>query len=89
MIQTSQDKVIKTWWGEWNQTANKHVARIRTDIGPTFGPLMKLSANVALLVEDVQAEKMMIISIYLSLRHIFLSTFLSPSYKLFSPIVLV
>jgi hypothetical protein len=67
MIQTSQDKMIKTWWGEWNQTANKHVARIRTDIGLTFGPLMKLSANVALLVEDVQAEKMMIISIYLSI----------------------
>jgi hypothetical protein len=36
--------VIVTWW-ERNATSNEPVARISTDNGKTFGPLLKLAAN--------------------------------------------
>src|SRR5215207_1297319 len=36
--------VVVTWW-ERNQTADEPVARISTDNGATFGPLLKLATN--------------------------------------------
>ena len=36
--------VIVTWW-ERNQTANEPVARVSTDNGATFGPLLALATN--------------------------------------------
>jgi hypothetical protein len=36
--------VIVTWW-ERNQTANTPVARISTDNGATFGPMLMLATN--------------------------------------------
>jgi hypothetical protein len=36
--------VIVTWW-ERNQTANEPVARISTDNGETFGPMLRLATN--------------------------------------------
>jgi hypothetical protein len=36
--------VIVTWW-ERNQTANEPVAKISTDSGQTFGPMLMLAAN--------------------------------------------
>jgi hypothetical protein len=36
--------VIVTWW-ERNQTANEPVARISTDNGQTFGPMLRLATN--------------------------------------------
>jgi hypothetical protein len=36
--------VIVTWW-ERNQTSDTPVARISTDAGETFGPMMMLGAN--------------------------------------------
>src|SRR5215204_1171439 len=36
--------VIVTWW-ERNQTANEPIARISTDNGATFGPMLVLAAN--------------------------------------------
>jgi hypothetical protein len=38
------DTVIVSWW-ETNQTSDIPVARISTDAGETFGPLMMLAAN--------------------------------------------
>jgi len=43
-IDTSGDRVFVTWW-ERNATSNEPVARISTDNGKTFGPLLKLGAN--------------------------------------------
>ena|ERR671914_305816 len=36
--------VIVTWW-ERNQTSNTPVARLSTDGGQTFGPMLRLAAN--------------------------------------------
>ncbi len=38
------NNVIVTWW-ETNQTSDIPVARISTDAGQTFGPLLRLAAN--------------------------------------------
>jgi hypothetical protein len=38
------NNVIITWW-ERNATSNEPMARISSDTGATFGPLLKLSAN--------------------------------------------
>ena len=43
-IDASGDRVFVTWW-ERNATSNEPVARISTDNGKTFGPLLKLGAN--------------------------------------------
>jgi hypothetical protein len=43
-IDASGDRVFVTWW-ERNATSNEPVARISTDNGKTFGPLLKLAAN--------------------------------------------
>ncbi|MDF0680822.1 MAG: hypothetical protein P0116_07660 [Candidatus Nitrosocosmicus sp.] len=43
-IATGGDAVIVTWW-ERNQTSDEPVARISTDNGATFGPLLKLATN--------------------------------------------
>jgi hypothetical protein len=40
----SDSNVIVTWW-ERKVTSNEPVARISTDNGKTFGPLLKLAAN--------------------------------------------
>ena len=40
----NDSNVIVTWW-ERNATSNEPVARISTDSGKTFGPLLKLSDN--------------------------------------------
>jgi hypothetical protein len=43
-IAASGNKVYITWW-ERNSTSNEPVARISTDSGHTFGPLLYLSQN--------------------------------------------
>lgn len=43
-IAAGGDNVILTWW-ERNQTTEEPLARISTDNGATFGPLLKLAAN--------------------------------------------
>ena len=40
----SGSNVYVSWW-ERNATSNEPVARISTDNGKTFGPLLKLAAN--------------------------------------------
>ncbi|MGN6823101.1 MAG: hypothetical protein ACTHJ7_10085 [Candidatus Nitrosocosmicus sp.] len=43
-LAASGNKVYITWW-ERNSTSNEPVARISTDAGHTFGPLLYLSQN--------------------------------------------
>jgi hypothetical protein len=43
-IAAEGDTVVVTWW-ETNQTSDVPVARISTDAGETFGPLIMLGAN--------------------------------------------
>ncbi len=43
-IAAEGDSVFVTWW-ERNQTAEEPVARISTDIGQTFGSLLRLATN--------------------------------------------
>ena len=43
-IAAEGDNVVVTWW-ERNATANEPVAKISTDNGGTFGPLLKLATN--------------------------------------------
>jgi uncharacterized protein (UPF0333 family) len=43
-IATEGDNVVVSW-GERNQTAEEPVARVSTDNGDTFGPLLKLATN--------------------------------------------
>jgi uncharacterized membrane protein len=43
-IAAEGDNVIVSWW-ESNQTSDKPVARISTDAGETFGPMLMLGAN--------------------------------------------
>jgi hypothetical protein len=43
-IAADGDNVIITWW-ERNQTAEEPVAKLSTDNGATFGPLLKLATN--------------------------------------------
>jgi len=43
-IAAGGDNVIITWW-ERNQTAQEPVARVSSDNGATFGPLLGLSTN--------------------------------------------
>ncbi len=38
------DTVVVSWW-ETNQTSDIPVARISTDAGETFGPMLRLGAN--------------------------------------------
>jgi hypothetical protein len=40
--------VVVTWW-ERNSTSNEPVARISTDGGETFGPVLALASNGTLL----------------------------------------
>jgi hypothetical protein len=41
---SSDSNVIVTWW-ERNATSNEPLVRTSTDMGATFGPTMRLSAN--------------------------------------------
>jgi hypothetical protein len=43
-IAAEGDSVAVTWW-ERNSTSNEPVARISTNAGETFGPLLQLSQN--------------------------------------------
>jgi hypothetical protein len=43
-IAADGSNVVVTWW-ERNQTSNEPAARISTDNGLTFGPILKLSAK--------------------------------------------
>jgi hypothetical protein len=43
-IDASGDRVFVTWW-ERNATSDEPLLRTSTDMGATFGPIMKLSAN--------------------------------------------
>ena len=43
-IATDGGNVVVTWW-EQNQTSNEPAARISTDNGLTFGPILKLGMN--------------------------------------------
>jgi hypothetical protein len=43
--------VVVTWW-ERNSTANAPVAKISTDNGQTFGPIMVLSTNGTIGIEE-------------------------------------
>jgi hypothetical protein len=43
-IAADGSNVVVTWW-ERNQTSNEPAARISTDDGLTFGPILKLSTN--------------------------------------------
>jgi hypothetical protein len=44
-IAAEGDNVIVSWWETTNQTSDIPVARISTDAGETFGPLMMLATN--------------------------------------------
>jgi hypothetical protein len=55
-IAAEGDSVIVTWW-ERNQTSDAPVARISTDGGDTFGPLIMLGANGTVSgVEEEEGE---------------------------------
>jgi hypothetical protein len=43
-ISAEGENVIVTWW-ETNQTSDTPVARISTDAGETFGPMLRLATN--------------------------------------------
>jgi hypothetical protein len=43
-IDASGDKVFVTWWDR-NATSEEPLLRTSTDMGATFGPIMKLSTN--------------------------------------------
>jgi hypothetical protein len=47
--------VIVTWW-ERNQTSDIPVARISTDAGETFGPLLRLAANGTISSTEEEGE---------------------------------
>ena len=49
------DSVIVSWW-ETNQTSDIPVARISTDAGETFGPMLRLAANGTISTTDETAE---------------------------------
>jgi hypothetical protein len=50
------DNVVVSWW-ETNQTSETPVARISTDAGETFGPLLMLGANGTIgITEEEGAE---------------------------------
>jgi hypothetical protein len=44
-LAASGNNVFITWWERANATSNQPVARISTDNGKTFGPILKLSIN--------------------------------------------
>jgi hypothetical protein len=39
------ETVVVSWWETANQTSDIPVARISTDAGETFGPMLRLAAN--------------------------------------------
>jgi hypothetical protein len=43
-IDSDANSVVVTWW-ETNQTSDTPVARISTDSGQTFGPMLRLATN--------------------------------------------
>jgi hypothetical protein len=43
-IDSDADSVVVTWW-ETNETSDTPVARISTDAGQTFGPMLMLATN--------------------------------------------
>src|SRR5919199_3026798 len=47
--------VVVTWW-ESNQTSDIPVARISTDAGQTFGPLLRLAANGTIANTEERGE---------------------------------
>jgi hypothetical protein len=50
------ETVLVSWW-ETNQTSDTPVARISTDAGETFGPLLMLGANGTIGVTEEEGEE--------------------------------
>src|ERR671914_2683418 len=50
------DTVVVSWW-ETNQTSDIPVARISTDAGETFGPLIMLATNGTISATDEEGEE--------------------------------
>jgi hypothetical protein len=50
------DNVVVSWW-ETNQTSDVPVARVSTDAGETFGPLLMLGANGTIGVTEEEEEE--------------------------------
>ncbi|MDQ3854039.1 MAG: hypothetical protein M3299_14540 [Thermoproteota archaeon] len=48
--------VMVTWW-ERNQTSNTPIARMSTDGGETFGPILRLGMNGTLILKKEQREE--------------------------------
>ena len=55
MIDADGDTAVVTWW-ERNNTANEPVARISSDGGATFGPILQLSQNGTLDTSPEEQE---------------------------------
>jgi hypothetical protein len=49
------DNVVVSWW-ETNQTSDIPVARISTDAGETFGPMLRLGANGTIGATEEEGE---------------------------------
>jgi hypothetical protein len=47
------DSVFVSWW-ETNQTSDTPVARISTDAGQTFGPMLMLATNGTIEEEELE-----------------------------------
>jgi hypothetical protein len=54
-IAAEGDTVVVSWW-ETNQTSDVSVARVSTDAGETFGPLLMLGANGTIGVTEEEEE---------------------------------
>jgi hypothetical protein len=50
------DTVVVSWW-ETNQTSDVPVARISTDAGETFGPMLRLGANGTISATEDAVEE--------------------------------
>jgi hypothetical protein len=50
------DNVVVSWW-ETNQTSDTPVARISTDAGETFGPVLMLATNGTIGVTEEEGEE--------------------------------
>ena len=55
LISADGINVVVTWW-ERNQTSNEPAAKISTDNGLTFGPVLTLAANGTLGEEELEED---------------------------------
>ena len=53
-IAAEGNTVVVSWW-ETNQTSDTPVARISTDAGETFGPMLRLGANGTISATEEEA----------------------------------